>query len=78
MAFLRGGIQHALGEAMLRMNNDELYVLLQVANKLVGKGRAEYGPLTLDTDGRDFLAEAAQELVDYVAYKAMHEAKERK
>lgn len=62
---IRAEIEIALG----MLNRDELDVLREVTRGLV-TGRAVYGPLDLDTDRRDMLAEASAEHRDGLVYLA--------
>lgn len=52
-----------------KLDGDELDVLVEVARGLVA-GRKVYGELRLDTDRRDFDAEASAELRDALVYIA--------
>jgi len=49
---------------------DELGVVLFVCRRLIGIGRANYGPLKLATDERDFDTELDEELADALVYAA--------
>ena len=49
---------------------DELGVVLFVCERLIGLGRAQYGPLTLATDARSFDEELDEELADALVYAA--------
>lgn len=61
----------ALHGAVEDLNWDELSVVLKVAER-VKSGRAEYGPLSLDNDRREFvLTDVSEELIDSLAYLAM-------
>lgn len=59
-----------LAACALQMSEDELSVLLLIAERLLGTGRLQYGPLNLATDTRDFLGEASDELLDGCVYLA--------
>lgn len=47
---------------------DTIEVVIREALIKYDNGRAKYGPLSLDTDGRDFLQEAEAELLDCINY----------
>lgn len=49
---------------------DELGVVLFVCERLIGLGRAQYGPLNLANDERDFDRELDEELADSLVYAA--------
>jgi hypothetical protein len=49
------------------LGTDEQAVLLLVAERLTA-GRARYGTLDVESDGRDFPVEALEECVDAIVY----------
>jgi len=49
---------------------DELRCLLWIGRRLAA-GQRSYGSLDLAHDGRDFVLEASEELLDAIAYTAM-------
>lgn len=51
-------------------SRDERGVLLRVAQRLMSKGRDNYGPMHLRNDARDFGHEMAEEAVDALIYWA--------
>lgn len=54
------------------MGDDECRILVRVARRLkFGEGR--YGPLNLAKDRRDFMKEAAEEVLDWLVYVEGHE-----
>jgi hypothetical protein len=65
-----------LGELIADMNQDELRVMLRIAERLT-MGRRQYGPLELAGDKRDWRAEGAEELLDGTVYFAIQSLKER-
>jgi hypothetical protein len=67
----RDALTTRLGACAIGLNDDELAVLVVVAERLAS-GRAPYGPLVLATDRRNFRAEAAEEGMDAALYLAMH------
>ncbi len=52
------------------LNADELEVARYFISKII-RGKAKHGPLDLDTDTRDWLAESVEERVDDAAYSIM-------
>ncbi len=54
-----------------QMNCDELEVLAVVAERLMGPGREQYGPLDIDSDGRDWDQEGGEEFIDAAVYGAV-------
>ena len=60
-----------ISDVMIQLNADELAVIEAVAAGL-GRGRAIYGPLHIDTDRRDLLDEAGEEARDELVYLAAH------
>jgi hypothetical protein len=50
-----------------RMNGDERESMLMLLDKLAA-GRERYGPLNLDSDGRDWNDEASDEAIDLMCY----------
>mgnify|MGYP001568265979 CR=1 FL=1 len=56
-------------DAILEMNEDEVLVLLHVADGLI-TGRGVYGRLRLDEDRRDFRKETMEEVRDALVYVA--------
>ena len=57
-----------LADMALAMNEDELDVLLEVAQGCISVGRKNYGPLKLSGDERDFVRETAEEIRDGLFY----------
>ena len=55
-----------------RMNADELEVLGRFARKIVN-GAAKHGPMSLDTDTRDWAVEIQEEMTDAACYMHMRE-----
>lgn len=57
------------------MGDDECRILVRVARRLkFGEGR--YGPLNLAKDRRDFMKEAAEEVLDWLVYVEGHAERE--
>jgi hypothetical protein len=78
---LEGGVKKRelvkrLGVAFAKMNNDELEVLVTVAERLMGPGRDQYGPLDIDSDGRDWKQEGFEEGIDWIVYATIRWLKE--
>lgn len=58
------------------LNDDEREVVVTVSlrsARRMAKGRSEYGPLTINTDKRDWLEEAREEGDDLPNYFALNE-----
>ena len=51
-----------------RSTDDEREVLLRLSRQMHGKGRAEYGPLVLSGDKRNWPMEALAEVIDALFY----------
>lgn len=67
METARESLIGALSERVEELNEDELCILLTLADKMTGEGRSEYGPLDLEDD-RDFGADAWDEATDAMFY----------
>lgn len=61
-----------LAARLQELTRDELAVVVQVVTRLLDVGRRSYGPLQLDSDQRDFEAEADDEITDWMIYRAMN------
>ena len=66
-----------LDEVAQHLGSDEIEVLIEIAGRL-SKGADEYGELDLDTDTRDFRAEAAEEAQDALVYLAAEKIRKRR
>lgn len=66
----------SLSARLNECSHDELRVLAQVLAG-IERGRADYGPLDLERDARDFADEAQQELRDALFYMAAGEVAKR-
>jgi hypothetical protein len=53
-----------------QLDDDSLLVVDMVVRRFL-QGREQYGPLNLNTDRRDWLAESGEELIDLLGYLAM-------
>jgi hypothetical protein len=73
----RGVVIAGLVELLAQLGADELAVIVELATRLAA-GRAQYGELQLATDARDFAAEAADELRDYLIYRAIDSLRRRR
>lgn len=60
------------------LNDDEVYVVEQIVDRLRRLGHTNYGPLVLDADPRDFGRELDEELADAVFYAAVKSAGRRR
>lgn len=60
----------ALLAAVERLGHDELVVLAEIADRL-RLGADQYGKLNIGADGRDWDAEASDELRDFLVYRAI-------
>ena len=58
-------------EILSTANEQEMRVMVLIAEKLMGEGRREHGAMDLDSDPRDLVAEAKDELADSITYLAM-------
>jgi hypothetical protein len=56
---------------------DEQAVVLEVARRVMGKGRRKHGPMHLANDDRDWREELSQELWDALAYAACNVVRRR-
>jgi len=70
------GMAERLVEICAELGADELRVLVLVAERLA-KGRARYGALAVERDGRDFRTEALEEAADGLVYVACGLMRER-
>ncbi len=62
-------IRQAVDVLLDGMNEDELRVVGFIAARLT-LGRADYGPLDVESDGRDFGREIDEEAADLLVYAA--------
>lgn len=70
--FNRKTVIAALAERLHECADDELRVIDRVLDG-IEKGRAEYGPLDVLRDGRNWRQESAMEMRDWLFYDAAHE-----
>lgn len=54
----------------MEIKPDGIEAVIMEALSRYDNGRRKYGPLSLDTDGRDFLRETEEELLDAINYLA--------
>jgi hypothetical protein len=70
--FDRGKLERSLIERLPACSDDELRVISRVLDG-IEQGRADYGPLHVLRDVRDWRREATLELRDWLFYMAAHE-----
>ena len=58
-----------------RLNDSERAAVSGIIGR-IELGRVRYGELCLKMDGRDFIAEASEELLDYLVYRILDRLKE--
>lgn len=66
-----------LGTLLDNASEDEKAVVLEVARRVMGKGRRKHGPMFLANDDRDWREELSQELWDALAYAACNVVRRR-
>ena len=70
MSDTRDSIRHRLANALVKLEGDELRVMLLQAERLL-EGREAYGKLVLEGDGRDWGQEILEEAADLLQYWMM-------
>lgn len=60
------------------LGQDELEVLIEIAERIAKGGREQYGELDIDNDSRDFGEEAAEEAQDLLVYLAADKIRNRR
>lgn len=76
MSALRSAALRDLANCIPDLQGDELRVLARIAQRLV-VGAGVYGVLKLETDSRDMVREASEELLDATVYLAIETIRRR-
>jgi hypothetical protein len=67
MSNTRGALQRELAEVAAQLGNDELALVVLVATRAM-VGQRRYGLLAVESDRRDFIHEAVEEVTDGLFY----------